>query len=366
MVRLKHFLALTLAATMLFSLCACGEETVEIKVSAAFFEDGELTDENLQNSVEKNGFESYTINDDGSVTYVMTKSAQAKMLDGYKQIVEETNAGLIEGENSFESFERIEYKDDLTQFDVYVNEEYGLFDSLSCMVFYMLGGMYQSFSGIPAEQIQVVVNYIDVATGEVIESADYQKWISGSSDDESDTDKSGDTAEDNVEVEPVTSEPAPAPSESVVVEVPADTGLNMSDLVDMVNSNIDYVTAAYPELALTQEGTAYKGSCKFNGEESTFAAMCNDSDIVIYVIVKLIGSDPATSFAENQTALELKYGAPSTQTHGVDAVATAISNSEDVVCAWDSDLYIEHSVVFGNEANHLLGVMTQEALDLMA
>ena len=52
-----------------------------------------------------------------------------------------------------------------------------IFDAFYMMGFYILGGYYQIVDGVPADQVDVIVNIIDDATGEQIESGSYKNFI---------------------------------------------------------------------------------------------------------------------------------------------------------------------------------------------
>jgi hypothetical protein len=56
---------------------------------------------------------------------------------------------------------------------------YTSWDSLYVMFFYLSGTYYQAFDGKDAEDIDVVVEFIDSVTNEVLESASYREWIEG-------------------------------------------------------------------------------------------------------------------------------------------------------------------------------------------
>ena len=150
--------------------------TVEVTMPAAFFEDE--TPEEIQSNAKEQGVISCTINDDGSVTYKMTKAKRREMLNGFKKAIDDTIQDYTSGgENAPSSYKSISYNSKVTQFDVRVDRaayENSFFDSLYVMSFYMLGGYYQIFDGVPEDQVNVIVNYIDDSTGEIIETGSYQ------------------------------------------------------------------------------------------------------------------------------------------------------------------------------------------------
>ena len=150
--------------------------TVEVTMPAAFFEDE--TPEEIQANAKEQGVISCTINDDGSVTYKMTKAKRREMLNGFKKAIDDTIQDYTSGgENAPSSYKSISYNSKVTQFDVRVDRaayENSFFDSLYVMSFYMLGGYFQIFDGVPEDQVNVIVNYIDDSTGEIIETGSYQ------------------------------------------------------------------------------------------------------------------------------------------------------------------------------------------------
>lgn len=153
--------------------------TVEVTMPAAFFE-GE-TPEEIQASAKESGFLSCTVNQDGSVTYKMTKGKRAEILRSFKGEIDSTIQEYIAGgENAPQSFRKITYNDKVTQFDIRVDRavyDSSWTDAFYMMGFYILGGYYQIVDGVPADQVDVIVNIIDDATGEQIESGSYKNFI---------------------------------------------------------------------------------------------------------------------------------------------------------------------------------------------
>lgn len=111
------------------------------------------------------------LNDDGSVSYKMTKKQHKTLLDGIYQGVEQSLADMVQG-NDY-SFTEIKHNKNYTQFDVTIKgDELTLSDSFATMAFYMYGGFYGIFSGKGTEK--VIVNFYN-SKGELIETADSSK-----------------------------------------------------------------------------------------------------------------------------------------------------------------------------------------------
>lgn len=185
---MKKLLALLLALAMAFSVTACGGETseteessdnstvevdenllsVEVTVPVDFVEEG-TTQESLDSLVAEKGFKSATLNDDGSVTYVMTKGQHKELMEGIKTSIDESIADMISS-GDYPTIVEIEANDDYTAFDVTLSTDtLGLTESLSALVLYMCGGMYNAFNGTTVDNISV--SFINQATGEVIQTA---------------------------------------------------------------------------------------------------------------------------------------------------------------------------------------------------
>jgi len=188
---MKKVLVFALVAVLLLSCAFCGLADasdsvqvdeglifVDVTLPASYFED--LTEEEFQ-QVLANAEEMYSkcvVNSDGSVTYTMTKAQHKEMLDEYMASVEEGIAGLLEGEEEIVSFVDIKHNDDLSQVDIYVDTAlYGAFDSFASLTFFIAGSYYQSFAGVPEDEIEIVVSFIDNATMETFDVISYQEWI---------------------------------------------------------------------------------------------------------------------------------------------------------------------------------------------
>ena len=195
---MKKGLAVILAAIMLFSFVACKNEkseeetttaveekdpvkvdenllTVEVTLAGSFFE-GE-TPEEIKADAKENGMKKCVINEDGSVTYTMTRAKRNKMLDEMKANFEKTYDGFLNGEEKIPSFLDIKHNDNFSQIDIYVDKsKYTMWDSMNAMTFYLLGVYYQCFSGADFKEVDVVVNFIDNETEEILDTASYKKF----------------------------------------------------------------------------------------------------------------------------------------------------------------------------------------------
>lgn len=110
------------------------------------------------------------INDDGSATYVMSSSQHEAILDGFRASVDEivteeqkTNPGL---------YEEVTYNDEMTEFTVVVADRQKYAQSMSMLSLGLVfgGSFYQIFYGVPEADQNVVINYVDAATGDTFDT----------------------------------------------------------------------------------------------------------------------------------------------------------------------------------------------------
>ena len=108
------------------------------------------------------------LNEDGSVTYKLTKKQHKDMMGEIVASIDESLQGMVDGTDY--SFTEIKHNDDYTVFDVTAGgDELGLTDSFATLAFYMYGGMYGIFTGKTPEK--VIVNFYN-PNGELISTAD--------------------------------------------------------------------------------------------------------------------------------------------------------------------------------------------------
>lgn len=149
---------------------------VEITMPASFFE--EMTTDEIKAAADEQGYKKCVINEDGSVTYTMSKSKHKELLTEFKNSIDETIENMVNGEDAMKSFQKIEYNDDISQVDIYVDKEiYTAFDAFSGISFYFMGAYYQIFSGSDPDSIDIVVNFIDAATNETLATMSYRDFM---------------------------------------------------------------------------------------------------------------------------------------------------------------------------------------------
>ena len=190
---MKKITSLIVLLALVLSLCACGtaaggEKEPEDPVWERFRSLGRVVNVNgtelvsvdvssqivgtdvTQDVLDTNVGESYAsaeLNEDGSVTFQLTKEQLRAMLDSIVQKMDDELKALVE--NPDYAFTEITYNEDLTVFDVHLSsEKVGYMEGFMALGFYMYGGLYATYSG--NEGAVITVNYYG-PDGSLISSA---------------------------------------------------------------------------------------------------------------------------------------------------------------------------------------------------
>ena len=145
---------------------------VDVTVPAGFIEG--QTEAEIAANAEEAGYTDYVLNADGSVTYTMPKAAYEAALQEMRDGVDEAIQEAVN--ESPDVFTSVTYDKSLANFDVTVNRAAYDEDFGAGFIGFTLGlsGMfYQMFEGVPTEDQQVLINFIDESTNETF---DTQKW----------------------------------------------------------------------------------------------------------------------------------------------------------------------------------------------
>lgn len=193
---MKKWITMLLVCALAASLCACGSPaksepanapaaaesaqgtdsgkvdvdqkllSVEITIPADLM--GETTQADLDAQVSSGAYLSAKRNDDGSVTYKMTKAQHQEVMDSIRKTIMDALDEMVASQDY--TFTKIEPNADFTKFTVTTTaSELNIAESFSVMAFYMYGGMYSVFNGTEAENI--AVDFVNEATGQVISTA---------------------------------------------------------------------------------------------------------------------------------------------------------------------------------------------------
>nr|WP_245698302.1 hypothetical protein [Sporosarcina ureilytica] len=145
---------------------------VEVTLPPLFFE-GENIDEVIANA-KAEGIKDVKKNEDGSLTYKMSKAKHKEMLDEMKDTIIEQVNELETGED-FPSIQTVSYHKAFKEFTLQVDKEQyeNSFDGLATIGLGLVGVYYQVLDGTDIEQTKVMIHLEDAATGEVFDSMVY-------------------------------------------------------------------------------------------------------------------------------------------------------------------------------------------------
>jgi hypothetical protein len=139
---------------------------VDVTIPADFF-DG-LSEQEILDQASESGYTSATINSDGSVTYTMPRSLYNEMLEDMKVNLDDSIAEAIA--ESPEVFTAISYDADVTSFSVEVNRsayESSFEAGFIGLKLAFSGLFYQIFAGVPEDDREVTIDFVDGDSGEV-------------------------------------------------------------------------------------------------------------------------------------------------------------------------------------------------------
>lgn len=144
---------------------------VEITMPASFVE-GEDIDNTIKEA-EAEGIE-VTKNDDGSLTYKMSKSEHKKMMKDIKTNAEKS-LDEIKTDGTFPSVKDITYNNSFSKFTLTVDKAAyeNSMDSWSIIGIGITGMMYNLFNGEDMDKMKVNIDVKDEATGEVFDTTVY-------------------------------------------------------------------------------------------------------------------------------------------------------------------------------------------------
>ena len=139
--------------------------TVSITMPADLVDDATTQEELNEGAGEY--YQTALLNEDGSVTYKMTKAQHRAMLNSFTESFDQALQEMIDDNQTYR-IAGIKHNEDYTVFDVTEdNDTLGFTDSFSVLAFYMYGGIYNIFSGNKVDNI--VVNFYG-PSGNLIQS----------------------------------------------------------------------------------------------------------------------------------------------------------------------------------------------------
>ncbi|KJL38376.1 hypothetical protein JOD63_002951 [Microbacterium terrae] len=147
--------------------------TVDVRIARSLLDqNGSLTDEEIVAGAQENGIAAVVEGD--TVVYTMTKPQRDEMLAQMRSSAQDAADELIADDTN--SVTGVQFNDAMTSVKVSVDAaKYGALESFLALGFYIQGALYQQFNGVAPDDIDVIVEFVDEATGEVLDTGSYQE-----------------------------------------------------------------------------------------------------------------------------------------------------------------------------------------------
>lgn len=171
---------------------AAEEETVSLTIPTVY--ESVSTQEEADTIRDKNGYISATLNEDGSLTIVMTRADHEQMVQEFESSVEEAMQSMI-GSDSFPNITDIEVNEDYSSFTVTTSsEEVDSLEAIASNELVMYGTLYHIYTGNDVDNIRVdFVSADSEETLKTVESGSLKKAFESAA--ENEETKSGTTEE---------------------------------------------------------------------------------------------------------------------------------------------------------------------------
>lgn len=155
-----------------------GSSDVIITVPASAVDQGDI--EATIAGARAQGIRKVVLNDDGSLTYTMSRAAHNKMMQGLRENfirnVEDMKSG-----GDFASIKDVQYNKELTLLTLIVDRELyeNSMDAFAVFGLGMAAMYYQLFDGVKADHVAVTVEVRDLSTGEIMSHVVYPDDLAG-------------------------------------------------------------------------------------------------------------------------------------------------------------------------------------------
>lgn len=145
---------------------------VKITLPKSFVDDSETAE--LTDEQKSQGFKSIKKNEDGSVTYTISKSAHKSLMEEMKKTTSDELKKMAT-DGTYSSIKEVTFNDNFSKITLLVDEEKfnNSFDGLATLAVGMSGMMYQIFDGTEASKISVTVELKNNITQEVFSTVKY-------------------------------------------------------------------------------------------------------------------------------------------------------------------------------------------------
>ena len=145
---------------------------VEITLPATFFE--EQTEEQIIAGAKEEGYDDVKVNEDGSVTYKMSKAKHTEMMDELEGEMVKSVEEIVKS-GDYPSIKEISYNKSFDEYDVKVEREQyeNSLDGFALLGLVMTSSYYQAFDGKDADKMTITFNMIDNETNESYDTLIY-------------------------------------------------------------------------------------------------------------------------------------------------------------------------------------------------
>ena len=154
---------------------------VEVTIPATLYKGQDI--DSIISEAKNSGIKEVIKNDDGSLTYKMSKSEHKKMMKELKERIVKSVEELKTSED-FASINDVAYNKSFSKFTLTVNKEKfeGSFDALASFGLALAGMYYQLFNGADVEHYKVTVYIKDESNGEVFDTMVYPDELNENND----------------------------------------------------------------------------------------------------------------------------------------------------------------------------------------
>lgn len=164
-------LLITLMLTM--AACSSGKE-VSIEIPSLFTY--EMSENQIKNEAKELGCKDYSINADGSITYVFSETGHEKAIENQTERIEMADNARIQVYNDAADFA---CNTDRTKYTLYVEnlgDGFYSVDRIEGLSLFYEGAYYQLICGVPLSDVEVSVTLIDIATEQVLDTGYFSSW----------------------------------------------------------------------------------------------------------------------------------------------------------------------------------------------
>ncbi|RZT66495.1 hypothetical protein EV140_0035 [Microcella alkaliphila] len=147
--------------------------TVDVTLARSLLDPARsLTDEEIISGAADNGISAAVAGDE--VVYTLTKAQRDEMLTQMRSSAQEAIDEMVADDSN--SVTGVDFNEEMTSFEVSVDgARFAPLEGLLVLGFYVQGALYQQFDGVPVDEVDVLVEFVDDTTGEVLETGSYQE-----------------------------------------------------------------------------------------------------------------------------------------------------------------------------------------------